>query len=330
MPGAAAKYDFAFNWYKGGEESAFARAVREEARRRRVRVLAIDPAAAERVRRKADRRTLSIGLFLNTQAGAASFDTPAMRLACSVKAAGGLVVEDPDDSPFYANRIRAYERLRRAGVGVVPHVAVSDWHKGRTVLTARERTRLGVPWMARYAAGYASSARIESKSRRVGPAVRSAGFRAGRELVLERALKPALFDGRPAVFRLFHFFGELVPAWWDAAKHRAAPVSSSEFESFNLASLAEISGRVASTLGLDWFMTQVVATGSADKPRFVVVEPANALGGIGPGRTAAAAAGEAVQRIAAERIVEVAWRWARRRPLVAGASIRLARSWSAP
>jgi hypothetical protein len=70
-------------------------------------------------------------------------------------------------------------------------------------------------------------------------------------------------------------------------------------------------------------MTELIVTGPQRKRAVQVVEPPNALAGLGPGVAALSELSADIMRLAAERIVEVAWRRARGLRLPEGTSISL-------
>ena len=76
---------------------------------------------------------------------------------------------------------------------------------------------------------------------------------------------------------------------------------------------------------LDWFVTELVVVSKKHEKRALIIrEPANALAGIGPGNKPLSNVPTEVLRIAAHRIVKIAWRYANNLPLFEGISIHLA------
>jgi hypothetical protein len=69
----------------------------------------------------------------------------------------------------------------------------------------------------------------------------------------------------------------------------------------------------------------LLVTGSQRRQRVVVLEPPNALAGLGPGVAVLSESSSDILRLAAHRLVEVAWRRARGLPLSDGTGVWLAR-----
>ena len=101
-------------------------------------------------------------------------------------------------------------------------------------------------------------------------------------------------------------------------------MKAEEFESGHYSILPSLVARIADITGLDWFVTELVATEFRRDLKVLIVEPANALAGLGPGLKPLSHMPAEVARLAAERIVQIAWRHARKLPLRTGKVIRMA------
>jgi len=318
---ARGTYELGFNWPGKGAD-AFAAEVLRAARHRRVRVLCVGRGQAARVRRDVDRRRIRVGLFLNTQADGVNFDSPDMLLCRALKASGCHVVEDPDDAKNYADRSRVMQYLERAGLPVPPYCVVSRWSPERPLITPAQRRRLGATWVAQPAVGMSRNRVLVSRARTVRAALLKAGFRPGEKVLLLRHCAPASWGDRELRFRVWHLFGEILIGWPKKGSRVYEVMTVADLESGRFSELPVLVRRIAAITGLDWFLTELVATRwRRDSPEVFVVEPANALAGLGPGLRPLSALPPGLVRRAAERIVEVAWRRARGLPLVSGASV---------
>ncbi len=317
------RYELGFNW-ASDRDNAFTSAIAECARRRRISVLRVGRQELEQVRHRVGRGRLRVGLFLNTQGDGTRMESPPMLLCRALKARGCLVVEDPDDSKIYSDRAMALEYLGRAGLRVCRNVVIESWQPGRRMLSARQRGVLGWEWVAVPGFGLDRRPEIESTSRTVSAALSRGGFRPGQKILLYRMPEPAVEDERELRFRAWHLFGRVLPAWRRPGRSVFERVRADHAGREALSGLAAVARTAARITGLDWFMMEVVATGSRRKRELVVVEPPNALAGLGPGAAPLAETGPDVLRAMAEILVEAAWRRARGLPPPDGTAVLLA------
>ena len=316
------KYELGFNWPRDRDDLFVSEACRY-ARLRGIRAVCIPKDKAEDARRRVDRRTLVVGLFLNTQADGRNMESPHMLLCRSLKAAGTLVVEDPDDAKNYADRTRLMDYLRRAGIAVPRFLLIGTEQPDRLALTKAQRGRLGETWVAQPAIGMSRNRLLVSKAKSVRTALAKAGFRAREKVLLWRRQEPAISGGRELRFLVWHLFGHIAICWPREGAGPPELMQAQDLISGRYAFLADLAVRIAGITGLDWFVTEVLGTRSATRPRFVVIEPANALAGLGPGIKAANRIPPEVTRLAAGRIVEVAWRRSRDLALTQGTTIHV-------
>ncbi len=317
------RYELGLNWSRDAGD-LFTSHVAQAARLRRIRWLCVPNGQADRVRRRVERGQLEVGLFLNTQADGLNPNSPGMLLCRSLKAASCLVVEDPDDARVYADRAVQMRYLERAGVSVPRHVVVEGWHRDKRALTAAQRTKLGPAWTAQPAVGMGRSRTLTTSSRAVAAALARAGFAPGQKVLLCRHHRPVLAGDRELRFLVWYLFGHIVPCWWRRGARCCDLMTSEDLASGRFVVLASLVSRIAEITGLDWFVTELIATKARSEPRMMVLEPANALAGLGPGLRPLRQVPADVIRTAADRIVEVAWRHAHRLPLSTGKTVRTA------
>jgi hypothetical protein len=316
------RYELGFNWATD-RSTAFTDMITEGARRQRIGVLRVGRHQVEAVRRRVERGGVRIGVFLNTQADGTNLKSPSMLLCRAVKARGGLVVEDPDDAPVYADRALQFEYLRRAGISVPRHVVVNDWRAGKPACSTRARAALGDSWVAVPGLGLDRRRTIVSGARNVSPVLARSGFKSGQKVVVFRNDEPRVEDERALRFRVWYLFGRVVVTWRRRHAGTFERMKRDDAGHDRFASIVSIVRKGAGITGLDWFMMELIVTGPRRSRKVVVVEPPNALAGLGPGVAALSDVSGEVMRLAAERIVEVAWRRSRSLPLPAGTSVSL-------
>lgn len=319
----ASRYELVFNWVTR-QQTAFTDAVFAAARRHRIKALCVRRSELEAVRRRLDRGRVRIGVLLNTQGDGTGMDGPVMQLCRTVKARGGMVVEDPDDAPVYSDRALQFEYLRRAGIGVPRHFVLEGWQPGRPALPAGARSVLSQTWAAMPATGLDRRRTTVSSAQNVSPTLARAGFRPGQKILIHRAAQPASHGGRELRLRAWHLFGQIIVGWRrpDTSVYESFTLEDAGHDAFS--TVIGITRTCARISGLDWFMIELVVTGTSRRHEVTVVEPPNALAGLGPGVGVLSELSADIMRLAAERIVEVAWRQARGMELPRGTTVSLA------
>jgi hypothetical protein len=316
------RYDLAFNW-AANRPTPFTDAVAESARRHRISVLPVGRGEVEAVRRRVERGRIRIGAFLNTQADGISQESPSMRLARVLKGRGALVVEDPDDAPVYADRALQWEYLQRAGLPVPQHLVLQR-QSGGPVISATARSALGRTWAAVAARGLGHRAALVSTARHVWPALARSGFKRGQKILVYRHLEPLAEGDMELRFRMWYLFGRIIPSWCRRDRNHFQRLTLDDTGNDAFAQMIAMVRRCAEITGLDWFMTELLVTGSPRRRKVIVLEPPNPLAGLGPGVAVLSETSSGIMRLAAQRLVEVAWRRARGLPLSDGTGVWLA------
>jgi hypothetical protein len=320
--GRATRYELGFNWATE-RQTPFTDEITEAARRQRISVLRVGRQDIETVRRRVEKGRIRLGVFLNTQADGTNLASPSMLLCRVVKAKGGLVVEDPDDAPVYADRALQFEYLQRAGFDVPRHLVVESWQPGKPAFSTRARTSLGPTWVAVPGLGLDRRRVVVSAARHVSPTLARSGFKTGQKIVVCRHDDPVTEGERELRFRVWYLFGQIVTTWRRRHAGTFERLSRADAGHDSFAPIIAMARKAATITGLDWFMTELIVTRSRRRRGLVVVEPPNALAGLGPGVAALTDLSGEIMRLAAERIVEVAWRRSRGLPLPDGATIVL-------
>lgn len=90
--------------------------------------------------------------------------------------------------------------------------------------------------------------------------------------LLQERIVPARLGGRHAWFRILYNGGNIYPFWWDTESHTYTPVTVVERHHFHLASLEEITAKLATICGLRFFSTEIALSNGGD---FHVVDYVN-------------------------------------------------------
>ncbi len=96
-------------------------------------------------------------------------------------------------------------------------------------------------------------------------------FPEDRYLLQERVV-PSRLAGRAAWFRVIFNAGKIYPFWWDTESHLYTPVTVVERYHFQLASLEDITAKIAGICGLQLFSTEIALS---KKGEFHVVDYVN-------------------------------------------------------
>ncbi len=314
------RYELGFNW-SDGRDHAFTKALQSAARRRRIRVIRVPKGHDDRIRRRVDVGQIEVGLFLNTMADATNMQGPSMLLCRSLKSKGTLVVEDPDDAPVYGDRELQFGYLRRAGIPVPRQFVVEGWRPRRRVLNRTDRAKLGKTWMAQPAFGADRRRILVSSAPAVSSVLARAKFPRRKRVLVASYPKPASLDDVELRLLVWYLFGHIVPCWYRKGRHAPEMIDGHAVEYAWLPRLATTTRKLSEITGLDWFVAGMVVTDLRSHGKLLVVEPPNALAGLGPGVASAQWVPSDIAQIAAERIAEIAWRHGRQLPLTDGGSL---------
>lgn len=319
----AVRYDLGFNW-STGRETAFTRTIAEAAGRRGLTWLKVLGADARGVRRRVSDGRLNVDLFLNTQADGSNMESPQMLLCRSLKAAGCLVVEDPDDAPIYANRALQLDYLERAGLEVPRRLVIQKWEPRKPMLTAAQQAKLGPSWIGHPVVGLDRTIRLHGTGKVTPSTLSRYGLkpRQGVLFYLGRQFETVCGKGAARI-RVWYFFGRVSVCRYVEPRGTYELLGADSPGAHLLPRLVGLTHKMAGVTGLDWFVTEVVVTEQQDRISLLILEPANALAQLGPGRKALGDLPDAIAHVAAERLVEVAWRHSRGLPMPDGVTLRL-------
>ncbi len=316
------RFDLCVQWATA-RHGVFVDEVLAAAKRHRLQVLCVTKKDISKTHRRLDQGKISVGVFLNTQADGSRMDAAAMLLCRAMKAHGAMVIEDPDDARIWADRATQYNYLQRAGLVVPRHYVVANWQPGARALSTREQATLGDIWMALPAVGLDPSRMVISAARNISATLARCGYRAGQKILVRKWYAPLHTKGPEARFRVWYCFGSILICTVDGRGHDFQLVEAAFLEDPAFSQLVHDVSRMAGVTGLDWFVCEFISTRLRGRTVQLVGEPPNALAGLGPGVKPPTRVPPAVARIAAQVLVDVAWRRSRGVPLPQGTSARL-------
>ncbi|MBN1300847.1 MAG: hypothetical protein JW995_06495 [Melioribacteraceae bacterium] len=75
--------------------------------------------------------------------------------------------------------------------------------------------------------------------------------------LVQRKIFPKIINGKRAWFRLFWFFDEVFPAWWDDNTHIFHQISEEEYNIIELERMKDYTRKIAEATGMDYFSTEI-------------------------------------------------------------------------
>lgn len=93
-----------------------------------------------------------------------------------------------------------------------------------------------------------------------------------QQYLLQEHITPKIVDGLPAWFRVIHCLGEIFICYWDTTTHVYTSLRAEAETRLGLASLREVTRRIARLCRLDLFSTEIALTGES---RLLVVDYVN-------------------------------------------------------
>lgn len=212
---------------------------------------------------------------------------PYARLAQAVEDAGGRSVNPPARSRLFTDKAAAHVELTHHGFGVPETVLFRTGCADRP-LTDFERSRLGMDeggagYFLKPANGFGQRGVVRvDNPEKLFPVLAAARKEcAGDTFLIQREVcSPWLRcdDGadRPAYWRVWHCFGELIPFWWSkAAADMGRPsyrrLSAAECRRHGLWPVLAYVQDLAQLCGLNWFSTEVCLSTGRQRSRYTVL-----------------------------------------------------------
>jgi hypothetical protein len=301
------RYELGFNAPRRGLPS-FAEAVSIEARRYGIRWILVQKGREDRFRGQVDKGRLRIGLFLNTQADGVNMKSPSMLLCRSLKANGCIVVEDPDDTPVYADRALLMSYLKRAGIPTPAFHVLKPRRKNGSI-DLPHGTGSSASWILMNVHGMKRDdlAVGDVRLARARALSRKRSWNRGEALMIRRMAfeKPAASQRR---FAVWYLMGRIAAFACTNGGGRPELATADTTGTDRLLAIADTASRISQVTGLDWFTAELTAMKTRARVRYYVTVPPNALAGLGPGSAVFSTTPDDAVDCAAASIVRAAWR----------------------
>ena len=196
-----------------------------------------------------------------------------LNLAYLFKSSGAKIVDDPDDVKIAANKSLTHFNLMAEGVPV-PYTIIMKSGQEHKELNDEEKARLGGLFVVKPALGYGQRGvkftTYESMDMAVAESRRA---NMGDMLLLQEFIEPKEIEGRPAWFRVFSTFGEVIPCWWNPNDHAYREVTMWEMYRYKLLPIIQITKEIARITRIDWFSTEIAINKKNDE--FVAIDYMN-------------------------------------------------------
>ncbi len=301
------KIDFAIGWPDAREpDDLFTNTLEEECRARRMRFLCVDEKNIMRCAEELKKGDLHISFYLDMASETFDVDHPFTKFVYAVKDAGGRVVDDPDRVKAAADKSITHFNLVSAKVPVPATVVIRHWEPSRQ-LGSEDWGKLGSPFVIKPALGYGQKGvKIVEKGKPLKEIAEARKFSPGDNFLLQEFVEPLELAGRPAWFRVYQLFGEIIPCWWNPATHVYSQVTMREMDDLRLVPLIRIASEIGRVTRVDWFSCEIAV--NAKNRKFVVIDYMNDQCAIYPKSEHVDGVPDDLVVLIAQRLIEKAWR----------------------
>ncbi len=174
-----------------------------------------------------------------------------------------LVIDPPDRAQAAFDKARMHEQLLSAGfhvpyTTVVPQNAIATFQ-----LSPEQKAKLGDPFVIKPSHGYGKrgvilDAHSEQDLTRSVSAWPNPGY------LLQQKIMPGRIGERPAYWRVFHVFGQVLICWWNCFTDAYSELSALDRESVRVTELESLARRIAQMTGMNFFSSEVAQIESGE------------------------------------------------------------------
>lgn len=332
---AVSAIDLALGQRKPGEDE-FVQWLREACAARNLRLEVLHEDVVREIHTSICSGKLRVGTLLDLTARWWNMDDPYVQLCYAVKDTGGKVIDDPDAAMMADHKVVSHHRLEKAGLPVPPSVVLRSWVPDRE-LTAEERKRVGDRVVIKPAKGWGFQGVVLDSTGDIEAIAQAREFDRTDDYLIQRQIEwTRLPDDegimRPAWWRCYYVFGEIIPCWWDPTTGDYRHVSLRELWTHELLPLARLTAEIARISWMDFFSTEICL---ADEPAlpgapyqaggrpFYIIDYVNDQCDVTCRSTNPSGPPDEVVRHLAERFADAAWRHRQGLPLAAHRSLWL-------
>jgi len=299
-------YDFGFI-FVGDKKEALLKWLRQECAFRGVKFIWVGEKNVEEVLGKVENGKIKISFLVDNESNYYNPEDIFTKLCYSVKDAGGVVIDDPDDARASADKSVTHFDFVEAGLPVPYTIVVRNWQPDDFTLSKDQLKRLGVPFVIKPARGFGQKGVVKDASGDIAQIADARHYSRGDNFLLQEKIVSSVIGDQPGWFRVYYLFGEIIPCFWNPDTGQYRHVSLREMYAHRLLPLARIVSEIARITSMKFFSSEVAITGKGKDRKFVIIDYVNdqaelcvrptKIGGPVP---------EVVQHIA-ETLVEHAW-----------------------
>ena len=300
------RIDFAIGWPEDGYiENIFTETIIAECRIRRMKFLVVHEKNLRKCSNAIKRGDLRISFYLDMASETFDSEHPFTKFAYLVKDTGGRVVDDPDRVKAAADKSITHFNLVNAKVPVPGTVVIRHWEPSRK-LTPEEDMTLGSPFVIKPALGYGQKGvKVIDKKRPLREIAEARQFSPGDNFLLQEFIDPLPINGRPAWFRIYQLFGEIIPCWWNPTTHVYSQVTLREMDDLKLMPLVRIASEIGRVTRVDWFSCEIAI--NSKNRKFVAIDYVNDQCAIYPKSEHVDGVPDDLIMLIARRLTEKAW-----------------------
>ncbi|MBN3038580.1 MAG: hypothetical protein JW869_04095 [Candidatus Omnitrophica bacterium] len=302
------KFDFAIGWPEEHvKRELFINALKAECRARKLSFVFIGPRKLKKLINAVKKGRLIVKFYLDMASETYDPADKFTRLAYSLKDAGTRIVADPDDVKEAADKSITHFDLLRAKVPVPYTIVIRNWEPTRR-LSHQEKKKLRFPFVIKPAMGYGQKGvKIINKRQTLKEIAKARRFDIGDNFLLQEFVEPLKLAGKPAWFRVYNLFGEVIPCWWNPYTNIFRQVTLKELDEYKLLPLIRISSEIGRITRIDWFSCEIAI--NKRNRKFLVVDYMNDQCAVYPQSKHKDGLPDDLIVHIAERIIDKAWQY---------------------
>ncbi len=269
------KYNIAINW-NSLDDCFFANIIKTLCRKRKFSFLWIHDGNSKDTLRGLYKHNLSIDILIDTDATYNDPEDIYSRICYAVKDAGGIVINDPDNTQAAIDKALMCHKLAALGIPTPYTVVVRKWQPGQVRLTKIQKSRLGIPFIIKPAQGYGQKGIIRQATGTAYCIGKARSFDRNDDFLLQKKIKPVFLDGKKCWFRVFRIFDKILPCWWDDATNKYEHMSEHEFREYKFSPLVDTTIKIAQATGMLWFSTEIaIVENKTGKSEYMPIDYVN-------------------------------------------------------
>ena len=267
-------YDFVISW-PDIEKTLFLKWLKEECISRKLVYVQCHDGNISEIIEKIEENKLKINFLLDMNSTLNNPGDLYTRLSYAVKDSGGMVVDDPDYARVATDKSISHYNFINHDIPVPFTIIIRSWQLDRIKVPDEIKKKLGIPFIIKPAQGFSGKGVIMDANWKFKNITKARNFDRTDNYLLQEKVNPINFDERPAWFRVFYLFGEIIPCWWNPFNSEYTHANKKDAEKFNLSILENITLKIVNATSMEWFTTEIAFYKNDNKINPVVVDYVN-------------------------------------------------------